>query len=180
MKEPEFNLDQVREYTKLTESLTIRPFQTVRASGITECRQHFKRVNMIVENDPNKNYEAAVPIHGYTVLRLGSSRVSIGIQNLSCRQVTIPAKSAFAKIAAADIVPHSYPPNIEDKDPSHKGPKNCQQQPIDAELDETNSRMAPTQPALAPEIESLLFSKIDLDGAKGWDEELKVKTQDLF
>ena len=31
-----------------------------------------------------------------------------------------------------------------------------------------------------PERESLLFSKIDLDGAKEWSEELKVKTKDLF
>ena len=70
-----------------------------------------------------------IPIHGYTVLKPGSSRVSIGIQNLSCRQVTTPAKSALAKIAAANIIPHSYAPNIEDKDPLYQGPNICYQQP---------------------------------------------------
>ena len=69
-----------------------------------------------MEPDPQKDYDAAIPIHGYTVLKPGSSRVSVGIQNLSCRQVTIPAKTSFAKIAAANVIPHSYAPNVEDKD----------------------------------------------------------------
>ena len=75
--------------------------------------------------DPNRNYEAAVPIHGYTVLKPRSSRVSIGFWNLSCRQVTILAKSVFAKIAAANVIPHSYAPNIKSKDQLqlHQGPK---------------------------------------------------------
>ena len=123
LKEPEFDLDQVKGHVKLIKSITIGPFQIVHASGLTECRQHFKRVNVIVEPDPNKNYEVVVPIHGYTVLKPGSSRVSIGIQNLICRQVTIPAKSALAQIAAANVVPHSYAPNIKDKDPLYQGPK---------------------------------------------------------
>ena len=100
LEEPEFDLDQVKRCVKLTKSITIGPFQTVHASGLTKCRQHFKRVHVIVEPDPNGNYEAAVPIHGYTVLKPGSSRVSIGIQNLSCRQISILAKSALAKIAS--------------------------------------------------------------------------------
>ena len=79
LKEPEFDLDEVKGHVKLTKSITIGLFQTVHVSGLTECRWHFKRVNMIVEPDPNKNYEAAVPIHGYTLLKPGSSRVSIGI-----------------------------------------------------------------------------------------------------
>ena len=126
LKEPEFDLDKGKGHVKLTKSITITPFQTVHASGLTECRQHFKRVNVIVEPNPNKNYDAAVPIHGYTVLRPGSSRVSIGILNLSCRQVTIPAMSTLAKIAAANVVPHSYAPNIENKDQLHQGSNNYQ------------------------------------------------------
>ena len=71
LKEPEFDLNKVKRHVKLTKSVTIEPFQTVHASDLTECNQHFKRVNVIVEPDPDKNYEAAIPIHGYTVLKLG-------------------------------------------------------------------------------------------------------------
>ena len=121
LKEPEFDFDKVKGHVKLTKSITIGPFQTVHTSGLTECGQHFKRVNVIVEPDPHKDYDAAVPIQGYTVLKPGSSRVSVGIQNLSCRQVTIPAKTNLAKIAAANVIPHSYAPYVEDKDQPHQG-----------------------------------------------------------
>ena len=60
LKEPEFDLNKVKGHVKLTKSITIGPFQTVHLSGLTECSQHFKRVNVIVEPDPDKNYEAAI------------------------------------------------------------------------------------------------------------------------
>ena len=43
LKEPEFDLNKVKRYVKLTKSITIEPFQTVHVSGQTECNQHFKR-----------------------------------------------------------------------------------------------------------------------------------------
>ena len=113
LKEPEFDLNKVRGHVKLTKSIATGPFQTVHVSGLTECNQHFKRVNVIVESDLDKIYEAAVPIYGYTVLKPGSSRVSVGIRNLTCRKITVLAKSVIAKVAAANIVPHSYAPNVE-------------------------------------------------------------------
>ena len=82
-------------------------------SGLTECNQHFRRVNVILEPDPDKNNKAAFPIYGYTVLKPGSSRVSVGIRNLSCRKITVPAKSVIAKVAAGNIVPHFYALNVD-------------------------------------------------------------------
>ena len=55
------------------------------------------------------------------MLKPGSSRVSIGIQNFSCRLVTIPAKLNFAKIAAANVVPHSYAPVVESDEQAYQG-----------------------------------------------------------
>ena len=98
---------------KLTKSVVIKPFQTVYVSSLTECSQHFKRVNVIVESDPKKEYGAAILINGYTVLKPGSSQVSVGIRNISCQRVMIQARTVIAKIAAANVVPHSYAPNVE-------------------------------------------------------------------
>ena len=145
-----------------------------------EGNYHFKRVNVIVEPNPSKNYEAGIPIHGCTVLKPGLSRVFVGIRNLSCRKITIPAKATLAKIAAANIVPHSYAPNIENNEQLQQEFENYQQQQERAVLNETISETISTSPVLTPEKEKLLFSKINLDDAKEWDEELKVKTQDLF
>ena len=116
LKEPEFDLNKVKGHVKLTKSITIGPFQTVHVSGLTECSQHFKRVNVIVEPNPDKSYETAIPIHGYTVVKPESSRVSVGIRNLSCRKITVPAKSVFTKIAPANIVSHSHAPNVQNNE----------------------------------------------------------------
>ena len=113
LKEPNFDLDQVKGKVKLTKAVTVIPFQTVHVSGLTECDWHFKRVNVIVKSDPKKNYDAAIPINEYTVLKPGSSRVSVGIRNNSCRSITMLAKSIIAKVAAANVVPHSYTLNVE-------------------------------------------------------------------
>ena len=165
LKEPEFDLNKVKGHVKLTKSITIGPFQTVHVSGLTECNQHFKRVNVIVEPDPDKNYEAAVPIHGYTVLKPGSSSMSVGIRNLSCRKITIPTKSIIS---------------IDNNEQLQQEFENYKQQPEETVLDETTPKTVLTPPVLTPERENLLFSKIDLDGAKEWSGELKVKTKDLF
>ena len=85
LRESEFDLDNVRGYVKLIKSITIGPFQAMHTSDLTECSQHFKIVNVVVEPDCHREYDAVIPIHGYTILKPGSSRVSIGICNISCR-----------------------------------------------------------------------------------------------
>ena len=95
-------------------------------------------------------------------------------------KITIPAKSIFAKVAAANIVSHSYVPNIDNNEQLQQEFEKYQQQQEETVLGETIPKTVSTPPVLTPERESLLFSRIDLDGAKEWGEELKVKTKDLF
>ena len=112
-----------------------------------ECNQYFKRVNVLVEPDQRKYYEATIPIHGYTVLKPGSSGVSVGIRNLSCRKITIPVKSAIAKVAAAN----SYALNIEHSEQLQQEFEKYQQQQERMVLDETFSETVSTPPVLTPE-----------------------------
>ena len=73
LKEPEFYLNKIKGHVRLTKPITIAPFQTVHVSGLTGCDQHSKRVNIIVEPNPDREYESVAPIHWYTVLKPGSS-----------------------------------------------------------------------------------------------------------
>ena len=167
---PEFDLNQIKGHVKLTKSVTIAPFQTIRASGLAECNQHFKRVNVLVEPDPDKCYESVIPIHGYTVLKSGSSRVSVGLRNHSCRKITIAAKSIVAKITAANVVPHSLAPNVEIEDGQHQ----------DQDQENKNHCSTHEVPKLTSEKEKLLFDKIDLSGADSWDPKLVEEAKQLF
>ena len=147
--------------------------------AILNVINHFKRVNVIVESDPERDYSGAILINGYTVLKPGSSQVSVGIRNISCQSVTIPAKTVIVKLAAANVVPHSYAPNVESNEQLQR-------------LSESNSKEAPNdnkdtkpgvileKPSLTPEREQLLFNKIDLGGIKDWTDDLISKTRELF
>ena len=179
LKEPDFDLNQVKGKVKLTKAVTIKAFQTIHVSGLTECDQHFKWINVIVESDPKINYEAVIPINGYTVLKPGSSRVSVGIRNISCKSITIPAKTIIARVATANVVPHSYALNVENNEQlqqmfeTHTGQESFN-------IKEATSQKAPVVPSLAQEREKLLFGKIDLEGTKDWNDDLKHQTRELF
>ena len=136
-------------------------------------------MNVIVEPDPDKDYESVIPIHGYTILKPGSSRVPVGLRNHSCHRVTVQAKSIVAKVSAANVVPHSLAPNLDNEDMFRQFKKYQDQlqscETIDQPILETND-----PPNLSPEKENLLFSKIDLSGAKDWDFELIHEAKQLF
>ena len=128
-------------------------------------------MNVIVEPDPNKDYESVIPVHGYTTLKPGSSRVSIGLRDHSCHKVTINVKTIIAKVTAANVVPHSLAPNLENEDMLEQY-EACKKQLQDSENNTQLDSPKPEKPKLTTEKEKLLFSKIDLPGAKGWDPEL--------
>ena len=92
---------------KVTKAITIPPFQTVQATGITNCSTHFRRVRVITESTDKFDNEAIKTVTIYSTLKPGSSRVSIGLQNLSCKSVIVKPKTIVAEVAAANIVPIS-------------------------------------------------------------------------
>ena len=49
-----------------------------------------------------------------------------------------------------------------------------------SDVEEATSQKAPVIPPLTPDREKLLFSKIDLKGTKGWNDDLKHQTRELF
>ena len=177
LKEPQFDLNKIKGHVRLTKSITIAPFQTIHVSGLTGCDQHSKRVNVIVEPDPDREYESVVPIYRYTVLKPGSSRVSISLQNYSCHKVTVPAKSIIAKVSAANVVPPSLAPNL-DNEATLKQFEQCREQLQTQES--VGQPVASKVPELTPEREELLFSKIDLTGAQSWDPALIEEARQLF
>ena len=89
----------------------------------------------------------------------------------------VPAKSIIAKVTAANVVPHSLAPNL-DNETTLKQFEKCWEQ-----LQTQENVGQPTNlkvPELTPEKEKLLFSKIYLTGAHGWNPVLIEEAQQLF
>ena len=152
--ELEFDLDTIKGHVKVTKAITIPPFQTVQATGLTNCNTHFKRLRVITEPTDRFDNEAVRIVTIYSTLKPGSSRVSIGLRNLSCKSVTIKPKMVVAEVAAANIVPISIAPKLEGEEP----------------------KLEP----LSPKKEKLLFEKVDLLGTKEWSSEDQEKVKELF
>ena len=98
---------------KITKVITIPSFETVHVPGLTECHSHFKGVHVMMEASEKFNHDAVKTICTYSMLKPGSSRVYIGLRNLSCKSVTIKSKTVVATVAAANLVSFSFAPNLE-------------------------------------------------------------------
>ena len=88
-----------------------------------------------------------------------------------------------AKIAATNVIPHSYAPHVESNGQLHQEIDDCQQELVEARFDDTqNAEMANVliQPVLTSERENLLLNKVNLEGTRDWSEEPRTRTKDLF
>ena len=89
----------------------------------------------------------------------------------------VPAKSIIAKVSAANVVPHSLAPNL-DNETTLKQFEQCREQLQTQE--NVGQPINLKVPELTPEKEKLLFSKIDLTGVQGWDPALSEKARQVF
>ena len=156
---PEFDLDTIKGHVKITKTITISPFQTVQTTGIMNCSSHFTRVRVITERTEKFDNESIKTVAIYSTLKPGSSRVSIGLRNLSCKSVTIKPKTIVAEVAAANVVPISIAPKLEGEE-KRDVRKECKEQ-IDAkkieDLEDLEQLKEPKLEPLSPEKEELLF-----------------------
>ena len=62
IKEPSFDLDIAKGKIKLTKTIEIGPFETIRVPGKTTFKKHFKRLNVMVESLIEPNCNTVVPV----------------------------------------------------------------------------------------------------------------------
>ena len=179
--ESEFDLDTIKGHVKVTKAITIPPFQTVQATGIMNCSTHFKRVRVITKPADRFDNEAIRTVAIYSTLKPGSSRVSIGLRNLSCKSVTVKPKTIVLEVAAANVVPILIAPKLEGEEKQDLRKEYKEQ--IDAkkieDLEDLEQVKEPKLEPLSPKKEKLLFEKIDLSGANEWSSEDQEKVKQL-
>ena len=125
-------------------------------------------MRVITEPTDRFDNEAVRTVTIYSTLKPGSSRVSIGLRNLSCKSVTIKPKMVVAEVAATNIVPISIAPKLEGEEKQDL--RKEYEEEIDAkkieDLEDLEQVKEPKLEPLSPEKEELLFEKVDLSGTK--------------
>ena len=92
--------------------MVLKPFETVLVSGISESRQHRKRVNVMIERVEGSLGDDVVPVNSYSILYPGSIRAKVALRNMTPKELVLKAKTCVAKMAAANVVPHMLAPKI--------------------------------------------------------------------
>ena len=89
---------------KTTMPVTLPPFSTTIVKGNTKFRSHGMRLNLIAEASNGTQLPSTVQCTStYCTMEPGSSRVSVGLRNLSSRPITIPSQSVVGQLQQAMI-----------------------------------------------------------------------------
>ena len=89
---------------KTTKPIILLPFSTTIVKGSTKFRSHGMRLNLIAESSSGTQLPSGVQCTPtYCTLEPGSSRVAVGLRNLSSRSITIPLQSVVGQLQWATI-----------------------------------------------------------------------------
>ena len=160
INEPSFNLDTTKGKIKLTKTIKIGPFKTIRVPGKTTFKKHFKRLNIMVESLIEPNCNTVVPVRTYTVLKPGSTRLNVGLSNLSGKAITVHTKMAVTQFTATNAIPETLAPHVTDA--------------------KENEQKTKKLPLLSTEKQDELFKKVNLTRTQEWSVEQKEEVRQLF
>ena len=89
---------------KTTKSVILPPFSTTLVKGNTKFRSHGTRLNQIADSSNGTQLPSGVQCTPtYCTLEPGSSRLGVGLRNLSSRSITFPLQSVVGQLQQATI-----------------------------------------------------------------------------
>ena len=91
---------------KLARDTTISPFETIEVKGIIKTPNHYKCVNVVVDNLCKKQCcEDIIVAQEIQTLKPGSNKIPVVLRNLSCRTLKVRKGMKIAHVEASNIVP---------------------------------------------------------------------------
>ena len=84
---------------KTTKPITLPPFSTTVVKGHTKLKGHGMRLNLIAEpSEINQLLPSVQCTPAYCNLEPGSNRVTVGLRNVSAKQITIPSRAVVCQV----------------------------------------------------------------------------------
>ena len=99
-------ISKINNVLKLARDTTISPFGTIEVKGIIKTPNHYKHVNVVVDNLPKKQYcKDITTVQQIQTLKPGSNKILVVLRNLSCRTLKVRKGMKIVHVEASDIVP---------------------------------------------------------------------------
>ena len=99
-------ISKIDNVLKIAKETTVVPFGTIEVKGVIKTPNHYKWVNVVVDNLPeNQHCKDIATAQQIQVLKPGSNKIPIVIRNLSCRTLKLKKGTKIAHVEASNIVP---------------------------------------------------------------------------
>ena len=99
-------ISKIDNVLKLARDTTISLFETIEVKGIIKSPNHYKHVNVVVDNLPEKQYcKDITVVQQIQTLKPGSNTIPVVLRNLSCRTLKVRKGTKIAHVEASNIVP---------------------------------------------------------------------------
>ena len=153
----------------------MKPKETKKLEGRETHHLNDKWVNVIVEPTENEGGEYVIP--SYTYIKSNCKRVTIGLQNLSCRTVTLTKGTVVARLSSTNKIPDMLAPEFADSKLKFANGEDLRNHNV--ELVNTNSLNSGTEKPDNSWIDKL-FAKLNLSGFDDWTEKQKQAVRDCI
>ena len=99
-------VSKIDSIVKIAKDTTIVPFGTAEVKGAIKAPNHYKHVNVLIDDLPeNQHCKDVAVIQQIQFLKLGSNKIPVVLQNLSCRALKIKKGMNIAHVEASNVVP---------------------------------------------------------------------------
>ena len=86
--------------------MTIIPFGTAEVTGVINTPNYYKHINVVIDDLPEDQcYKDKAIVQQIQVLKPGSNKIPVVLQNLSCRTLKIRKATKVAHVEASKVIP---------------------------------------------------------------------------
>ena len=98
-------ISKIDNVLKIARDTIIDPFGTIEVKGITKTPNHYKSVNVVINNLPENQCSKDMTVaQQIQVQKPGSKKVPVLLRNLSCRTLKVKRGIKIAHVEASNIV----------------------------------------------------------------------------
>ena len=155
---------------KLVRDITLGPFETIKMKGILrKTPNHYKRMNVEVNDiGERRTYKDIAVAHQLQILKPGSERIPMVLQNLSGRNLTLKKGTNVTHVEASQVVPLFDDP-LERGDVCEGITENITKRSQSKDLNKEKGKRVIT-----------ILEKLDLTGIKSWTEQQQCSVKKLL
>ena len=99
-------ISKIDNVLKIAKNTAIDPFGTIEGKGVIKTPNHYKHVNVVVDNlSEDQHCKDIAVAQQIQVLKPGSNKIPVVLRTLSCRTLKLKKGTKIAHVEASSIVP---------------------------------------------------------------------------